>query len=353
MSGASRSLTIGKHHIHDDSDCYVIAEIGHNHQGSFETAKEMVKIAHESGAHAVKFQKRDNRALYTKGFFDKPYDNELSYGATYGLHREALEFNEDQYRELKRFADELGVDFMATAFDFPSADFLNDLDVAGFKAASGDAKNLPLLKHIAGFGKPLIISTGGCEIEDVHRIYDELYPINQNIAILQCTASYPCEYAELDLNVISTYRELFPNIVIGSSDHSNGIAMGPVAYVLGARVIEKHFTLSCALKGTDHGFSIEPVGLKKLVRDVKRTRIALGSSVKRKHECEKNPMIKMGKKLVADHAMEAGTVLTTENVGLKSPADGGLPPYELDRVLGKKLTKDLKEDDEILFEVIE
>lgn len=348
-----RQLTIGNHHIHDDSDCYVIAEIGHNHQGNFETAKKMIHTAKECGAHAVKFQKRDNRVLYTKAFFDKPYDNELSYGATYGLHREALELSSDQYKQLIHYAEELEIDFIATAFDKPSADILNDLGVVGYKAASGDSNNLPLLKHVASFGKPLVISTGGCEIEDVHRIYDELKPINENLAILQCTASYPCAYEYLHLNVIDNYRKLFPDVVIGSSDHSNGIAMGPVAYVLGARIIEKHFTLSRALRGTDHGFSIEPVGLKKLVRDLKRTRIALGNEKKQKHECEINPLIKMGKKLVAAHELPVGTVLTDADVAIKSPAEGGLPPYELDKVIGKKIKHALDPDDDILFEVLE
>ncbi len=347
-----RELIIGNRHIHDDSDCYVIAEIGHNHQGDFEIAKEMIRVAKECGADAVKFQKRDNRGLFTKSFYDKPYDNELSYGPTYGLHREALELSKDQLAELIHYSDELEIDCLATAFDFNSADLLNELGVKAFKLASGDAKNIPLSKHIAAFGKPVIVSTGGCVIEDVHRIYDAITPINKNLCILQCTASYPCDYARLDLNVIDTYRKHFEDIVIGLSDHSNGISMGPVAYLLGARVIEKHYTLNRASKGTDHAFSIEPVGLRKLVRDLKRTRVALGSGQKRVHDCEKNPMIKMGKKLVAAANISAGHVLAEDDIAIKSPGDG-LAPYEISKVIGKKLKVDLKTDDDIMFEVFE
>ncbi|MBI5815578.1 MAG: N-acetylneuraminate synthase family protein [Nitrospinae bacterium] len=347
----AREFKVGNNHVHDDSDCYVIAEIGHNHQGNFETAKEMIRTAKECGASAVKFQKRDNRSLFTREYYDKPYDNELSYGATYGLHREALELSKEHFADLIAYSAELSVDFLATAFDFKSADLLADIGVAGYKVASGDAKSIPLIKHVASFGKPLLISTGGCTIEDVHRIYDAVSAANKNICIMQCTASYPCEYAHLDLNVITTYRNRFEDVVIGFSDHSNGIAMGPVSYLLGSRVIEKHFTLNRAMRGTDHAFSLEPVGLRKLVRDLKRTRVALGSAVKRVHECEKSPIIKMGKKLVAASSLPKGHVLTHEDVAIKSPGDG-LAPYELDRVIGKKLLVDIKEDGDIMFEAL-
>src|ERR1051326_8604672 len=144
----SRSLTIGQHQITDDGDCYVIAEIGHNHQGSLEKAKALFHAAKESGADAVKLQKRDNRSLYTRAMFEKPYDNENSFGPPYGAHREALEFGWDEYVELKAYASSLNIDFFATAFDIPSAEFLHKLDSPAYKIASGDIKNVPLLKVV-------------------------------------------------------------------------------------------------------------------------------------------------------------------------------------------------------------
>ena len=168
----ARELKLGRHVVNDRSPAYVIAEVGHNHQGKLETAKEMFKQAQACGVSAVKLQKRDNRGLFTQAAFDRPYENENSFGATYGQHREALEFDREQYVELQQYAAELGLDFFATAFDVASADMLEMLDMPAYKVASADLRNLPLLRHIAGFGKPMIASTGGGSMEDVIRAYE-------------------------------------------------------------------------------------------------------------------------------------------------------------------------------------
>jgi sialic acid synthase len=278
--------------------------------------------------------------------YDKPYDNENSFGATYGEHREALEFGRSEYVELQRYAREIGITFFATAFDVPSADFLAELEMPAYKIASGDLKNLPLLRHVARFGKPVIISTGGAGLEDVERAYQALRPLNPQIAILQCTAGYPARFEELDLRVIATYRDRYPDIVVGLSAHDNGIAMATAAYVLGSRIVEKHFTLNRAAKGTDHPFSLEPVGLRKLVRDLDRVRVALGDGTKRVHASEEAPILKMSKKLVAARDLPTGHVLSAADIALKSPGDG-LPPHMLDVVIGRTLLRPLKADDTI------
>ena len=347
----ARVLKIGSHEISDQSSCYVIAEVGHNHQGKVKTCMELFKAAKDAGVHAVKLQKRNNKALYTKAAFDRPYDNENSYGATYGAHREALEFGETEYRELQQYCKELDVDFFATAFDFSSADFLQKLEMPAYKIASGDLRNIPLLRHVAKMGKPMIVSTGGGTADDVKRAHDTVMEHNQQLSILQCTAGYPCEYDMLDLRVISTYRELFPNTVIGFSGHDNGIAMAVAAYVLGSRVLEKHFTLNRAWKGTDHAFSLEPVGMRKMVRDLERTRVALGDGQKKIYPSEASPIMKMGKKIVAARQLNSGHLLTFEDLALKSPGDG-LPPYELDNVIGQTLAQPVNEDDEITFQIL-
>src|ERR1041384_4653574 len=167
-----RTLQIESTKINDAGDCYVIAEIGHNHQGKLETAKELFRAAKECGVNAVKLQKRDNRSLYTRDMYNKPYDNENSFGTTYGEHREFLEFGMPEYKELQQYVGVLGLAFFATAFDFHSADFLTELNVHAFKIASGDLRNIPLLKYVAGFQKPVIVSTGGGTMEDVQRAYD-------------------------------------------------------------------------------------------------------------------------------------------------------------------------------------
>jgi sialic acid synthase len=344
-----RKMIVNEFTISDDGDCYVIAEIGNNHQGDLQKAMELFKAAKECGVDAVKLQKRDNKSLLTRAAYDKPYDNENSFGATYGEHREALEFGKFEYIELKKYAQELGLTMFSTAFDMNSADFLAELDMPVYKVASGDLKNTPLLKHIARIGKPMIISTGGGTMEDVQRAYDAIMPINSQLCIMQCTASYPAEPEDLNLRVITTYRERFPEIVIGLSDHENGIAMAVAAYVLGSRVVEQHFTLNHTWKGTDNVFSLEPIGMKKLVRDLRRVKVAMGDGEKRIYPSEVSPVTKMGKKLVALRDLKAGHVLTMADIAVKSPSDG-IPPYELDNVIGKTLTKDLFEDDNLSFE---
>ncbi len=349
----NRRLSIDGVEIHDGSDCYVIAEIGHNHQGEVEKAKQLIDAAKECGVDAVKFQKRENRVLFTRAFYDSPYDNENSFGATYGEHREALELGHDEWLELRRHARKLDLAFIAAAFDVPSADFLANLDVSAFKFASGDIRNTPLLRHVAALGKPMILSTGGAELADVERAVDAILPLNGELCILQCTAAYPCDTDDLNLNVITTLRERFPNLVIGLSDHQNGIAMALVAYMLGARVIEKHFTLNHAWKGTDHAFSLMPEGMRKLVRDLRRVPGALGDGVKRPLEIEESPIRKMGKKLVAARDLEEGHVLVAGDVAIKSPADGGLPPYELDHIVGMRLRRPLQQEENVALADLE
>lgn len=348
----TRELQIGAHRISDSSECFVIAEIGHNHQGNVETCKEMFRAAKDSGAQAVKLQKRDNRSLYTRAFYDTPYNSENAYGSTYGSHREALEFGMSEYKELKQYAESLGLVFFSTAFDFKSADFLAELDVPCYKLASGDITNTPLLKHVAKIGKPMIISTGASTLDDVKRAYDAIMPINSQLSILQCTATYPTDFADLDLNVLTTFRTAFPDIVIGWSSHDNGIAMAVVAYMLGARIVEKHFTLNRAMKGTDHAFSLEPLGLKKMVRDLNRCRVALGDGEKKFREAEKSARGKMGKKIVAAHSLPVGHVLTEGDLAFKSPGDG-LPPYYADSFYGKALVRPLQEDEELNLDHVE
>lgn len=335
--------------VSDNSDCYVIAEIGNNHQGSPEIAKKMIRKAKLCGANAVKFQKRDNQDLFTKELYHAPYDNRNSFGSTYGAHREALEFGLEAYLALIAYAREMEITLFATPFDEPSADFLQSLDMPLYKIASGDLTNIPLVKHVAAFGKPLIISTGGATMEDVQRVYDAVRPINDQIALLQCTSGYPARFGELDLRVIETYRKEFPEAVIGLSSHDEGNAMPVAAYALGARIVEKHFTLDRTLMGTDHVFSLEPRAFQEMVKNLKNVRQALGSSRKRFHESERKPLVKMCKKLVAAGKMPAGHVLTASDIAIRCPGDG-TPPFAFDAFVGMALVRDLDRDDPLSFD---
>lgn len=347
-----RELNLDNRLINDESDMYVIAEVGHNHMGDMKVAREMFRVAKMCGANAIKLQKRDNRSLYTRAAYDQPYENRNSYGPTYGTHREALEFNKEQYQELIACAKELDITFFATAFDFESADFLAELDMPIYKIASGDLINIPLMKYVAQFQKPMIVSTGGGTMEEVQRAYDAVMPINPQLAILQCTSGYPVTFDEMNLRVINTFRDRFPQSIIGLSAHDNGIAMAVAAYVLGARIIEKHFTLNRANKGTDHAFSLEPTGMEKMIRDLRRTRMALGDGVKYAYPSETEPLKKMRKKIVAAREIPTGSILAREDLALKSPGDNGLPPYELDKLIGHRTKTELHPDDPITFDIL-
>jgi N-acetylneuraminate synthase/sialic acid synthase len=193
----------------------------------------------------------------------------------------------------------------------------------------------------------MVVSTGGATLEDIDRAVDAVTSINPAVCLLQCTAAYPASVEELNLGVIGTLRERYPELVIGLSDHQDGIAMAPVAYMLGARVIEKHFTASHTAKGTDHAFSLMPEGMRKLVRDLRRVPVAIGDGVKRPLPSEEVPLRKMGKKLVAARDLPAGHVLVEGDLVAKSPADEGLPPFALDDLLGCPLARALVVDQAI------
>jgi sialic acid synthase len=342
-----RELIIDGTRIADDEPCYVIAELGHNHGGSLDTAKEMIRMAAQCGVSAVKLQKRDNANLYTQKLLNEPYENENSFGKTYGEHRAALEFGREEYQACQSVAQARNVTLFSTAFDERSADFLLDLGVPALKIASGDLNNTPLLNHIASFGVPVVISTGGGTESDIDRAISAVTRWGAPVAVLHCTAAYPVrDFSELNLRCILTLRNRYPDLVIGWSGHDTGIAMALVAYKFGARLIEKHVTLNRTAKGTDHAFSLEPAGLRRLVRDLERARVAVGDGVKTRYLSEDGPLRKMAKSLVAARDLTAGTVLRDGDLVSKSPA-GGLPPYLKDALIGFPLAKPMVPDEPI------
>jgi len=344
-----RSLKLGDMTVSDDTAPFVIAEVGHNHQGSLDNALQLIRAAASSGASAVKLQKRNNKSLFTPKAYDEVYNSENAFGPTYGLHREFLELGMDQYQQCVDEAKKLGIIFFATAFDFESADFLNELEVPVFKIASGDLRTLPLLKYIAKFNKPMIISTGGGSIENIDAAVKSIRKYHNQVAILQCTASYPAKFEQLNLKVIEKLRGIYPENVIGYSGHENGIAMPVVAYTLGARIIEKHFTLNRTLKGTDHAFSLEPQGMQKMVRDLNRAREAIGDGVKKTYEIELAPLKKMGKMIVAARKLPIGYKITANDIEFRSPA-GGLFPDVSEEIIGKIVKVEVREFDPIRLE---
>jgi sialic acid synthase len=289
-----RAFTIGTRTITDSSPCYVIGEIGHNHQGKTETAAQLIRACARAGVDAVKLQKRDNERLYAASLLNAPYENENSFGPTYGEHRRKLEFGMQGYVSCKTVAQAAGVDFFATAFDEASADFLMELGVPAIKIASGSVLDRHLLKHVGRLGIPLIVSTGGTGWDELDGTVELLTGLSSPFALLHCTAAYPvrCD-AELNLLAIVAMRMRYPDVVIGWSGHDPGVSMSLIAYAYGARILEKHVTLNRAMKGTDHAFSLEPKGLQVLCEDLKRAHVANGDGVKRLYDSERKPLAKM------------------------------------------------------------
>jgi sialic acid synthase len=296
-----RTITIGSRTIDDHSPCFVIAEIGHNHGGSVETAQQMIRISAACGADAVKFQLRDNKNLYSASLLNQPYENENSYGKTYGEHREALELSDRALFQCMREADTSKIACFATAFDEVSADRIVALGMPAIKIASGGLTDKALLRHVASLGLPIILSTGGGTLRDIDSAVHLITAKTRQLAVLHCTAAYPVrDFAELNLKCIQTLRDEYPDLVIGWSGHDSGIAMALMAYAFGARIIEKHFTLNRASKGTDHAFSLEPAGLSKLCRDLGRAAQALGDGTKRYLPSEVGPIAKMRRRETPD-----------------------------------------------------
>jgi len=297
---------------------FLIAEIGNNHQGNLSLAKKMVTAAADSGAHAVKFQKRDNKNLYSSELASEPYNNPNSFGKTYLEHRQNVELSIEQLSELQQFATSKGLLFFATPFDKLSALQLRELSLPLYKVSSADFHNYPLIDLLLETDKPLLVSTGGTTYEDLDWFYTRYK--NCDITLLHCTAAYPAPLETMNLNVIPSMAGRYPNFHIGLSDHENGIDAAQIAYMLGSRVFEKHFTIDRSLKGTDHCFSLEPFGFSKLKRNLQRIPRMLGSDIKLQLDVEDSPLSKMRKSIYARVHIPVDTVIDISMLEFKSPA---------------------------------
>jgi N-acetylneuraminate synthase/sialic acid synthase len=329
-----RFFRIADRVISDNSLPFVVAEIGHNHGGNLEHCKFLFRLAKEAGADAVKLQKRDNKGLYTEAAYNEIYNSTHSYGATYGQHREALEFGRDEYIQLKHYARELGLILFATAFDEASADFLELLEVPVVKIASGDLLNVPLIRHIALKRIPIILSTGGGTFEDIFRATHTMEICGASFALLYCMGTYPNRAEELNMLVIKKLRDIYPNIVIGFSSHYDGILAPVSAYHYGASIIEVHFTDSHVNKGTDHSLSLQPQGMKEMIHYLREAKKMQGNGIKQKSDREEACLMKMKKSLYPARILPDGWIIMPEDIAIKSPG-GGIPPYESGRIVGK------------------
>lgn len=322
-----------------DETPIVIAEIGNNHGGSLELAKRMVVAAAQAGTPYVKFQTIIPERLLAR---DHPAFEEIV--------RESLSF--DDFRALHRFCRERGAVFLSTPFDPESADFLEELGVPAFKVASGDLTYLPLLEHIARKHRPMLLSTGCSTLEDIDRAVAAIRGITTaELILLHCTSAYPCSDEEANLAVIPSLAERY-RCRVGFSDHTVGVEIALAAAALGAVILEKHFTTDRSLAGGDNGISILPDELRVLTAGVRRVRNALGTGIRRKTESERRVDSRMHRSLVVRRDMEAGEELDTQDVDGVRPGNG-LPPSELDKVLGRRLTRGIKRGHRLSEAVLE
>ena len=262
-----------------DERAFVIAEIGQNHQGDIEIAKELIRQAKLAGVDAVKSQKRDIDTLLTPEERARPYNSPNAFGKTYGEHRAFLELSREEYIELRDFARDLGIEFFSSPWDVPSAQLLESIDMPYYKVPSACLTHHQLLEELASYGKPIIISTGMSNLDEVDAAMDVLRGVEE-VFILQCTSSYPSSFGSINLRVIPFYAERYPWATVGFSGHHRGIAVDVAAVTLGARVIERHFTLDRTLKGSDHAASLEPPGMARMVRDLRACEKSLGDGIK-------------------------------------------------------------------------
>ena len=342
---------LGDKRVSSSSPTYIIAEIGQNHNGSIDLAKQLIDMSKRCGADSVKFQKRDIPSELTKEAFNRPYDNRNSFGATYGEHRMFLELSEEEHKELKEYADNIGITYFCTPCDVPSVELLERIDCPFYKVASRDLTNIPLLEKLGTLGKPVIISTGMASIEDIDNALQALQLPKEMLIIMQCTSEYPCALENVNLKVMDSLKERY-KVNIGLSDHTSGVIVSASASAIGATVIEKHVTLDRTMKGTDQPGSLEEAGLKKLVEYIRAIELAMGSAEKEVNPATEAAKIKLARSLTSLVDITAGTILEEKHLCLKSPGDG-IKWMERESVLGKKAKVDIEADATLRLEDFE
>ena len=287
------SVTNGDHIIGPGHPCYVIAEVGINHNGELENAKKLIDVAAEAGCQAVKFQKRTPDISTPEN--QKNVQRETPWGVmTYLEYKHRIEFGDAEYKEIADYSAKKGLDWFASPWDVPSVEFLEDHGVTVHKVASASITDIPLLEALRDTGKPIILSTGMSTMDEIDKAVEVVG--TDKLVLMHATSTYPLDPKEANLLMINTLRERF-GVPVGYSGHETGLQVSLAAVALGADALERHITLDRAMWGTDHGASLEPTGLSRLIRDVRVIEEALGDGVKRVYESEEGPRAKLRRAL--------------------------------------------------------
>jgi len=326
---------------------FIIAEAGVNHNGSIELAKQLIDVASEAGADAVKFQTFKADTLVSKGAQKANYQKETTDAqeSQYAMIKK-LELDIDTHKELIAYCKEKNIMFLSTPFDLDSVDLLNDLGLLIFKIPSGEITNLPYLRKIGALGKKVILSTGMAdigEIEDALDVLVEAGTKKEDITVLHANTMYPTPMEDVNLKAMVTVGKTF-DVAYGYSDHTLGIEVDIAAVAIGASCIEKHFTLDKTMEGPDHKASLEPDELKAMVKAIRNIEVALGSSIKKPSPSEK-PNIEVARKsIVASQPIKKGEILSEENLAIKRPGNG-INPMRWDELIGSVARKDYDVDE--------
>lgn len=324
---------------------YIIAEAGDNHNGDFNTALKLVDVAKRAGADCVKFQTFVTEEIISKYAEMAEYQKKNTGKEESQFEMvKRLELSFDEFRKIKEYCDRVGIQFLSTPFDLKSVDFLNELGVPFFKIPSGEITNYPYLIKIAHTGKPVVMSTGMCEPDEILAAINVLEKNDSGeITLLHCNTEYPTPLKDVNLYAMRTMKKMFGKKV-GYSDHTKGIEVPVAAVALGACVIEKHFTLDKNMPGPDHKASLEPDELGRMVKNIRNIEIALGDGVKRVSESERKNIAIARKSIVARRNIQEGEILTEENLAVKRPGTG-INPMQWMEVLGTRAVRDFKEDE--------
>jgi N-acetylneuraminate synthase len=329
-------ISIGKRIISKEHKVYIIAEACDNHLGNIQTAKEMIRLAKLAGADAIKFQHHipDEEMLP-----DVPMSDNFDIPLYEFLKKYALTI--EQHAELKKYCDEIGIQYLCTPFSWKAAKELHEIGVDVFKIGSGEMTDIPTLRKIAGFGKPMIISTGMCTFEEIDRTYNELKS-RVPLVLMNCVSEYPPIYEDINLKVINLMMERYSEAIIGHSDHTPDLYTSFAAVVLGAKVIEKHVIIDKRQPGPDQSVSIDFKELAELVEGIRKIEAALGDK-KMLHKREEQIRTWAFRSLVTSRVIKKGEIISGDMLTSKRPGTG-IPSWQIDKVVGKTAARDIPEN---------
>ena len=350
-----KEFRIGDRVISEQAPAYIIAEGGANHGCDVDVALRMVEEAAAAGADAIKFQTYKADTLTTR-WAPRYWEDPEPSGTQYAVFADWDDLNYDDYERLFAAARDAGIEWLTTPFDLEAVEWMAELGVAAYKIASADLTNWPLLRAAAEKGKPMLLSSGGSTLDELRASIEEVRRLgNHQIILLHCILCYPAPVEQMNLRSIPTLKQEFPDVIVGLSDHNIAdpcVTVPAAAVALGAKVVEKHFTLDTSTPGIDHQLAVDPPMLKTMIENIRNVEAALGSGEVGVLACEDAARTYARRSIVAATDLLAGTVLGPEHLIMKRPGSG-VPPTRIDAMLGRKLIRDVEEDQLVTWDDVE